>query len=171
MRSHWLIIFSIMVIPLMIIKVSLSEIKRFLFGFMVFNATFNIISAILWRSVLLVEETRGSRENHWPVTSNSQTLSHNVVSSTPWMGFKLTTLVVIGTDYTGSCKSNNHTITTTMAPVIRYKIIYTCAAFIAVVSFFFFLSNESFWRIQDGKVCRMTLSLLFLSTENLIPAN
>jgi hypothetical protein len=27
-------------------------------------------------------------------------------------GFDLTTLVVIGTDYTGSCKSNYHTITT-----------------------------------------------------------
>ena len=34
------------------------------------------------------------------------------------MGFELTTLVVIGTDYIGSCKSNYHTITTTMAPVI-----------------------------------------------------
>ena len=32
-------------------------------------------------------------------------------------GFKLTTLVVIGTDCTGSCKSNYHTITTTTAPV------------------------------------------------------
>ena len=28
----------------------------------------------------------------------------------------LTTVVVIGTDCTGSCKSNNHTITTMMAP-------------------------------------------------------
>jgi hypothetical protein len=34
----------------------------------------------------------------------------------PWVGFKLTTLVVIGTDFTGSCKSNYHTITTTTAP-------------------------------------------------------
>jgi len=31
------------------------------------------------------------------------------------VGFKLTTLVVIGTDCIGSCKSNYHTITTTMA--------------------------------------------------------
>jgi hypothetical protein len=30
----------------------------------VFNATFNNISAISWRSVLLVEETRVHRENH-----------------------------------------------------------------------------------------------------------
>ena len=33
-----------------------------------------------------------------------------------WTGFKLTTLVVIGTDCIWSCKSNCHTITTTMAP-------------------------------------------------------
>ena len=33
-------------------------------GVMVFNATFNNISVILWRSVLLVEETGVPRENH-----------------------------------------------------------------------------------------------------------
>jgi len=53
---------------------------------MMFNATFNNISVISWRSVLLVEETRGHGENHWPVTSHWQTLSHNVVSSTPHLG-------------------------------------------------------------------------------------
>ena len=47
---------------------------------MVFNATFNNISARLWQSVLLVEETG---ENHRSVASHSQILSHNVVSSTP----------------------------------------------------------------------------------------
>jgi len=46
---------------------------------MVFNATFNNISVISWRSVLLVEETRGPGENHRPVASHWQTLSHNVV--------------------------------------------------------------------------------------------
>ena len=53
------------------------------FRVMVFNATFNNISAISWRSVLLVEETRVPEENHWPAASHWQTLSHNVVSSTP----------------------------------------------------------------------------------------
>ena len=43
---------------------------------MVFNATFNNISVISWRSVLFVEETG---ENHRPVASHWQTLSHNVV--------------------------------------------------------------------------------------------
>ena len=31
-----------------------------------------------------------------------------------WTGFELTTLVVVVTDYTGSCKSNYHTIMTTI---------------------------------------------------------
>jgi hypothetical protein len=42
---------------------------------MVFNATFNNIPIISWRSVLLVEETREARENHRPVESHWQTLS------------------------------------------------------------------------------------------------
>jgi len=49
----------------------------------VFNATFNIISIISWLSVLLVEETGVPGENHRPAASHKQTLSHNVVSSTP----------------------------------------------------------------------------------------
>jgi hypothetical protein len=32
--------------------------------FMVFNTTFNNISVISWRSVLLVEETKAPGENH-----------------------------------------------------------------------------------------------------------
>ena len=50
---------------------------------MVFNATFNNISIILWWSVLLFEETTVPWENHRPATSHWQTLSHNVVLSTP----------------------------------------------------------------------------------------
>jgi hypothetical protein len=50
---------------------------------MVFNATLNNILVISWRSVLLVEETGVPGENHRPVTSHWQTLSHNVVLSTP----------------------------------------------------------------------------------------
>ena len=49
---------------------------------MVFNATFNNISVISWWSVLLVEETWVPGENHRPVASHWQTLSHDVVSST-----------------------------------------------------------------------------------------
>ena len=38
--------------------------------FMVFNATFNNISAISWWSVLLVEETGVPGENHQPVAGH-----------------------------------------------------------------------------------------------------
>ena len=50
---------------------------------MVLNATFNNISVIVWLSVLLMEETGVPRENNHPAASHLQTLSHNVVSSTP----------------------------------------------------------------------------------------
>ena len=83
-----------------------------------FNATFNNISAISWLSVLLMEETGGTGENHRPVTSHEQTLPNNVISSTPCheRDSLLTTSVVIGTDCIGNCKSNYHTITVTTAP-------------------------------------------------------
>jgi len=48
-------------------------------GFMVFNATFNNISVISWRSVSLVEETGVPGENRRPAASHRQT----VVSWTP----------------------------------------------------------------------------------------
>jgi hypothetical protein len=44
---------------------------------MVFNAIFNNISVILWRSVLLVVVTGVSGENHRPVASLDKLLSHN----------------------------------------------------------------------------------------------
>ena len=70
-----------------------------LFGFMVFNATFNNISVIWWWSVLLVEETGVPWENHRPAASHWQTLSgivvllalsgsrtHNISSDSKWPG-------------------------------------------------------------------------------------
>jgi hypothetical protein len=46
---------------------------------MVFNATFNNISVISWRSDLLIEENEYPEKS----TRHGQTLSYNVVSSTP----------------------------------------------------------------------------------------
>jgi len=51
--------------------------------FIAANATFSNILVISWWSVLLVGDTGVSRENHLTVASQWQTLSHNVVSSTP----------------------------------------------------------------------------------------
>jgi hypothetical protein len=50
--------------------------------------------------------------------------------TSPWSGFEITTLLVIGTDCIGSCKSNCHTITATMTPpqisdyIWKHQIIY-----------------------------------------------
>ena len=105
--------------------------------FMVFNVTFNNISVILRWSVLLVVETGVAGENHWPAASNWQTWSHNVSSAPAWAGFKLTTLVVIGTNCIGSHKSNYHTITTMMAPA--QSLVKMCS-FPLFVFFSFFLA-------------------------------
>jgi hypothetical protein len=80
---------------------------------MVFNVTFNNISVISWWSVLLMEETGGHGENHRP-----DKLYHIccIEYTWPWARFELTTLVVIGTDCTGSWISNYNMIMTTSAP-------------------------------------------------------
>ena len=83
------------------------------------NATFNNISVISWRLVLLVEETGGPGENHQQTTNLSQVshkLHHIMLYPSPWAGVEPTTSVVIGTDYIGSWKSNYHTITASTAP-------------------------------------------------------
>ena len=86
---------------------------------MVFNATFNNISVISWRSVFLVEETGVPGENHRPRVHLT------------WAGFEHTlvmvgtdfehTLVMVGTDYIGSNKSNYIMIMTTTAPAMSCR--------------------------------------------------
>jgi hypothetical protein len=79
-------------------------------SYIVFYATFNNISVISMWSVLLMEETGEPGENHGPVASHWQTISHNVVH-----------LVLI-------CKSNHLTITATTTPYlyIVYMIKWFC---------------------------------------------
>ena len=75
------------------------------FGFMVLNANnISVISAMSWLSVLLVEETAVPEENHRPVANHIMLYRVHLV----WVGFDLTTLVVIDTDYT--CSLNQTTI-------------------------------------------------------------
>jgi hypothetical protein len=76
---------------------------------MVFNATFNNISVISWRSVLFLEETRVPEG----------TIELLQVTD------KLYPLVVIWTDCIGSYKSNYHTIMITTGPIIvHFGILY-----------------------------------------------
>ena len=111
---------------------------------MVFNTTFNNISVISWWSVLLMEETGVPVASHWA------TLLHNVVLST-CMGFKLTTLVVIGTDCTGSWKSNDGPCSCLVRKYlllehIRVYLICYCTDVLSwgVTSYFSFKQNSQF---------------------------
>ena len=45
----------------------------------------------------------------------TDTLYHIMLYTSPWLRFEITKSVVIGTDCIGSCKSNYHMITATMA--------------------------------------------------------
>ena len=45
-------------------------------------------------------------------------LYHIMLYTSPWSRFELTTSVVIGTDFIGSCKDIYHTITATTAPEV-----------------------------------------------------
>ena len=75
----------------------------------VFNATFNNISVISWRSALSAEETGEPRKIHRPATSHWQTLSRTFIYS------NLAICRIGATDCTCSYKSNYHTSTTMMA--------------------------------------------------------
>jgi hypothetical protein len=52
------------------------------------------------------------RVTRTPLKTGSELIQY----TSPWSGFKLTTLVVMGIDCIGSCKSTYNTITTMMAP-------------------------------------------------------
>jgi hypothetical protein len=127
-----------------------------------FNATFNNISVISWRSILFVKETRVPGVNHCPAASQWNTLSHNVLSS--WTGLEHTYLVVIGTVCIGSCE-NYHTITSTTTPYLNDINIDIYVDFLQV-PFLMIISLKNEWKFKPW----LTRPLIFTNNISLLIA-
>ena len=122
---------------------------------MVFNATFNNISAILWRAVFLLEVTGGPTEKHRPAASHWQTLSHNVVFLAVSDSRIHNTSNVRHRLHIGNCKSNYHTITAAKDPYLYIELVY----FIPPGSF----KTTFFLQIKDKLISRASKTEFILA--------
>ena len=87
----------------------------------VFKATFNNNLVISWQSDLLVDENQSTwRKPQTCRKSLTYFITYCCIQYTsPRAGLELTMLVVIGTDYTGNCKSNYHQQVVVNPTIIR----------------------------------------------------
>ena len=85
-------------------------------------------------------------------------LYHIMLYTSPWSRFELTTSVVIGTDCICSCKSNYHTIMTTMVP----KWTDTEWKYICIANINSFLTGIHHTKITANKLLTRSGSLSYL---------
>ena len=134
---------------------------------MVFNATFNNISVISWRSVLLVVETGLPGENHWPVASHWQTLSQKrdhyiwCWKSRSWLGKGTKNIIILLSIITKSLCF--WLVDTTLCDKILYVTFGRLLVFFSWhIGFFFHKQNN---RIGDVMVSTLASSAVDLGIE------
>ena len=94
-------------------------------------------------------------DNLSQVTDN---LYQIMLYTSPWSRFELTTSVVIDTDSIGSCKTNYHTITATMAPCMKENLfivdsIHYIVYVLTKLTSIFFLHSKIVFQFLHESIC------------------
>jgi hypothetical protein len=122
MRMRMMMSLSCLIWNILFSKLFMAFLAKVSLLFTVFNATFNNISVY-----------RGGQVNWWrkleypKKTSNLPQVTDKIYHillyrvHLAWVGFELTTLMVIGTDCIDSCKFNYNMITATTVPIVSLK--------------------------------------------------
>ena len=113
-------------------------------GVVVFNAIFQLYhdGQYCWRKHKYQEKT----------TDLPQVTECFIEYTSPWTGLELTTLVVIGTDCIGTCKSNCHTITITTTPWLCKEMTFLGNMLLILNTFSFYFTKRGMYGILMSKI-------------------